>query len=229
MALVQHWKCQDNSASTTVIATVGTNGTLVGGDNTSDRSVVDGPGTAYPLAFDLLGVDEAVDISASSISFASGSPFSLMFWSEHDSNAVSFTGVSGSIGPSRIRKSNDTTIIYRGASGGDITFTVASMGLGTYRHIAITRDSSDNVRCFVDGVESSTGALNNTTTFAPEFFGSSGTQFANCRIADVRVYNSDESANLATIIAEKDTAAGGHPASRRLAMCRDNETGVIVI
>lgn len=39
--LVGHWKCDDNAANTTILAEVGSNGVLVGGDNTEDLFNVD--------------------------------------------------------------------------------------------------------------------------------------------------------------------------------------------
>jgi hypothetical protein len=74
----------------------------------------------------------------------------------------------------------------------------------------VTRTTGDSVRLFLDGVESSTGALSNgSDTFAPLRLADTNGNFLNGRICDCRVYDSDESANVAAIMAEKDNPAGG--------------------
>lgn len=203
MALIQHWKCQDNAASTVVVADVGTNGTLVGGDNTSDKATT-GPGTALTSAFDMNGSDDLVDISAASISFVSGE-FTFAAWINLDATTVQGVfGISGS-NNSTLRIASSTSFLFR--TGVNSTFAVPEMSTGTWYHLLLSRSAAGNVRLFLDGVESSTGALANDTTFAPTRFANQNAAFLNGRICDVRVYDSDESANVATIMAEKD--AGG--------------------
>lgn len=81
--LVGHWPAQDNAASTVVVGTVGGNCTLVGGDNTSVKSVA-GPGGAYPLALALNGTDDVIDTGATSVGgvdlFADTDNWSFGLW-----------------------------------------------------------------------------------------------------------------------------------------------------
>jgi len=206
MALTQHWKCDDNAASTAVVATVGTNGTLAGGDNTSAITVVDGPGTALTRSLDLDGTNDTIDISASSISFASGAAWSVMAWIKFDAlgtNRAIF-GVSAA-GTSRVIVLGAGNVV-RVSGSADSDFTV-SLTTGVWYHVAVTHTAGNATRVFIDGTESSTGSVTKAETFAPTFIGRANAFRMHGPICDVRVYNSDESANLATIMAEKDLAA----------------------
>lgn len=210
MSLIQQWKCQDNAASTAVVAAVGNNGTLSGGDNTSTLSVVDGPGTAFPRSLDLDGSADYVDISGASLSFASGSAFSFACWVKYDSVAANeaLVGLTGA-NTSRILAAHIAGVVrLTAADGVDRNFTFSAFSTGTWYHLLITRNTSNAVRAFRDGVESSTGSITVAQTFAPAAFGRANTLYHNGKIDDVRVYNSDESANVAAIMAEKDSATG---------------------
>lgn len=208
MALTQQWKCQDNAASTTIVATVGTNATLAGGNNTADITTT-GPGTALTAALDLDGSADYGDFSASSVSFAADTAFSFALWFNLDATTVQgFFGIAAS-NNSTIRLASSTSILVR--TGANSTFTIPAVNTGTWYHLLVTRTAGNSLRLFLDGVESSTGALSNNGVFAPTWFGNQNGNFLNGRVADARVYNSDESANVAAIMAEKDTAASAFP------------------
>lgn len=209
MALVQQWKCQDNAASTTVVATVGTNGVLEGGDNTSTISVVDGPGTAFPRSLDLNGTDDVIDVSGSSLSFASGTAFSFAWWFKFDALGANraLMGVTGA-NTSRCIWNQGTNNFDVSGSSGTSSFAFSALTTGVWYHVLLTRTAGNSVRCFLDAVESVTGAISIAQTFAPTRIGRANTLRHNGRICDVRVYDSDESANVATIMAEKDAAGG---------------------
>jgi hypothetical protein len=216
MALIQHWGCQDNAASTVVVATVGTNGTLLGGDNTSALSQADGPGTAYPRSLLLDGLADYIDFTASAVSFASGTAFSLAFWAKPTAIAGTppVIGITGAT-TSRIRISAANTIVTLATQA---TFALVNACVNSvWQHFLVTRTAGNSVRAFLDGVESSTGAQARAETFAPTWIGRGNTGYYPGRIADVRVYNSDESSNVAAIMAEADLAGGAvlTPARRR--------------
>lgn len=210
MSLVQHWKCQDNAASTTVVAAVGTNASLVGGDNTSAITVGSGPGTALSSALDLDGTNDYFDVSGASISFASGTTFTFAAWFKFDSLALTraFIGIDGA-NTSRILIANATNQVQISGTSGTSNFTIPALSTGTWYHLLVSRTAGNTVRVFWDGVESSTGGLSIAQTFAPVRIGRANTLRHNGPICDVRVYNSDESANVAAIMAEKDTGGGG--------------------
>lgn len=204
MALIQQWRCQDNAANTTVLATVGTNATLLGGDNTSAISVASGPGTALPRSLDLDGTNDRIDISGSSISFASGSAFTVCGWVQPDATASrNIFGVTGtSVGRVSINSSTSITVVSN-------SFTVGTISTGgVWYHLLVSRTTGNSVRVFLDGVESSTGALTISSTFAPTRIGEANGNRFDGNIADLRVYNSDESANVLAIMAEADLPVG---------------------
>lgn len=209
-AVTQHWPLNDNAASTTVVATVGTNGSLVGGDNTSAKATT-GPGGTITAALDLNGTDDYILINGSSISFASGAAWSLSAWvkldgaettcqiagKHFDSNNRIFVQASGTL-RCRINSTNSD-------------FAIPALGTTNWHHILVTKTSGDSLRVFVDGTESSTGAVSNTATFAPTVIGGgvSGTIVHDGKIAQVKVFDTDESANVATLYAEGTGGGGG--------------------
>lgn len=204
MSLVQQWKCQDNAASTTVAAAVGSNGTLDGGDNTSTLSQADGPGTAFPRSLLFNGVDDDVDISAAAFSRALGSAFTFCCWFKATDATSRMIGRSADTAASVSMTTNTAFVITLAAN---FTYTVPAIGTTLWRHLAITADASNNMRVWIDGVESSTGAQTRTGTFNPTHLMRRSSTFGDARIADVRLYDSDESASLAAIMAEKDSAS----------------------
>lgn len=211
MALVAQWKMQDNAASTTVVATVGTNAALLGGDNTSVLSVSGGPGTAIPLALDLDGTADYIDISGSSLSYATTVPWTFCGWFKADALGSNrpLWGQDGASPQRAFTNSTGTNLTVTGTAGNSIFTFASAISTGTWYHIAVTRSAANAVRVFVDGVESTTGAITVAQTFSFPRIGRSTTTYWSGPIADVRVYNSDESLNLAAIMAEKNTSGGG--------------------
>jgi hypothetical protein len=209
VALVEHLKCQDNAASTTVIATVGSNGTLVGGDNTSAKSEVDGPGTALTRSFNLNAIDDAVTYSGTT--FGDEVAFSFAGWAKcADTNGQIFGHTTDN---NRAGKISDTSVRII-TDGGATSFTVPSLGTGTWHHFLITRTAGNSVRVFVDKVESSSGAQTRGGMFVINAFGIAAGGFIDANVCDLRVYNTDESANVVAIYNEKDTAGGSPVAAK---------------
>lgn len=217
MALQHQWKCQDNAASTVVAAFVGTNAVLEGGDNTSVISVVNGPGSNFPRSLDLDGTADAFDISAASISFAAGAAFSFAAWLYFDALG-SARGITGTTATNlhRILLTSTTNIGVAFSVATLKNFAVPTVSLSTWYHLLVTKSADDAVRVFWNGTESVTGPQTIAETFAPVRVGRSFSNRHAGPICDVRVYNSDESANVAAIIAE----AGGAIAAKRMHLSR---------
>lgn len=215
MSLVQHWKLQDNAASTTVVATVGSNGTLAGGDNTSVLSEADGPGTAFPRSLHFNGTDDYVDVTGI-VSFASGAAWSVAGWMKFDN----FTEQQPLLGRSatdnhRVILATTTSVAINGNSAG-AGFTVPTVSADTWYHVLVTHTTGNATRVFWNGTESSSGSQTIADTFAPNLiarsFGGATppfNRFMDGKICDVRVYDSDESANVAAIMAEKNVQNTG--------------------
>lgn len=197
MALIHHWPLSDNAASTTVAATVGTNATA---NTNTDTLTTAGPGGQIAAGFDFDGTAEEVDISAASVSFASGSAFSVSCWVEFDAATGRFVGISGAA-IHRVAKTSDTVIQVQ-SSTTTLSFSVPSLGTTLWHHVLVTRDASNNCRLFVDGAESSSGAQSLPGTFAPTRLARSNTSYFDGKIAGVKIFDTDESANVAALYAE---------------------------
>lgn len=205
MTLIAHWKLDDNAASTTVVATVGSNGTLTGGDNTNTKATT-GPGGSITAAFDLNGTDDAITVSLTSV--ASGTAGSWSIWFTIDAVPTALIGASGAAASNSIRITTDTEVVVRFGGTGS-TFVLPSLGTATWHHLLITKTTGNSVRAFLDGTESVTGALTNAGTFTPNSIGRTSTVFHGGKIAWVKEFDSDESANVATIYAEGVSGGGG--------------------
>jgi hypothetical protein len=202
VALIGHWKFDDNAASTTVVATVGSNMTLQGGENTADKRVA-GPGGSIPWALDLDGVDDFITIAAFTLSL----PWSMSIWVKFNSAAGSQYVFGRNNTSPYIRKSSNTAIGWRQNSGSNGDFNVPALD-DDWHHLLITCTSGVGLRCFVDGVESSTTV---TTTFSYPFrdVGSYNSgNFADISVAQLKLFDSDESANAATLYGEGVGSAG---------------------
>lgn len=200
-ATTNHWKLDDNAASTTVVATTGTNATLLGGDNTSAKQAT-GPGGQAAWSLDFNGADDAIDISGSSISIAGGSPLSFACWFNVDSlTNAHFLGRNADANV-RVVLAGATVVRVR-CNGQGMDFTVPTISTGTWYFLLVTKSAANNWRVFLNGVESSTAALSNAGTFDPDRLASSqGVNFMNGKLAWVKTFDSDESANVATLYAE---------------------------
>lgn len=206
VTLIAHWPLNDSAASTNVVATVGTNGTLEGGDNTSVKAVA-GPGGIITAGFDLNGTDDAITIAASALSFANSTAFSVSFWAEWDLSTGRPIGRSDGT-TSRIFKSTDTTVLFINSVGTSVSFTVPSLGTSAWCHVLMTRTAGNSMRVFVNGVESSSGAQAAGGIFAPTYLGRHSSFYHDGKIAQVKIFDSDESANVATLYAEGVSAGG---------------------
>jgi hypothetical protein len=211
MTLVAHWACDDNAASTTVVATVGSNGTLAGGDNTSAKTTT-GPGGTITAGLLFNGTDDNIDITASALSFADTVAFSVSMWFKRSGTIARLIGVDNSAN-SRILGADDTTIRIVTSGGGSSNFTVPSMGTAAWHHLLLTRTTANAVRVFLDGTESATGSLTSGGIQAWDAIGRQANLFSNgFAVAQVKVFDSDESGNVATLYAEGVGGVADDPA-----------------
>lgn len=203
MALVQFWQLADNAASTTVVATTGTDGTLTGGDNTSVLHAA-GPSATIPSSLDLDGAADYVDVTLSAFVRTNSQAMSLSMWFKADgTGAMIFLGITAGASP-RLRKLNTSVRISTTGTGAvtDTTWTVPTLGIASWHHVLFTRDGSNNGRVFLDGIESSSGAQTAGGTFAPLAIGRDSTTFWDGKLAWVKLYDSDESANAGALFLE---------------------------
>jgi hypothetical protein len=201
MGLLHHWKCDDNAANTSILATVGTN-IVTGGTNTSSLRTT-GPGGLYPYAFLLNGTSQFLDAALASISFSSGNAFSIgMFFK---TSVIANTGLAGttSTANSRIFVNGITVISVTSTStttlGWDLVDTLL---VDTWYHILVTRTAGNICRVFINGVESSEGGQSLPGTFALTVFGRRNTNYLPGSICGIKVFDSDESDNALTLANE---------------------------
>lgn len=131
------------------------NGTLIG----ATWSGLAPPGGFGSLSFD--GTDDAVSITPVSlgdfslITVFNGSDFNLtnrILWG-CSTEVLTFIGFLGS----------NTTVYYRSSASTLLSFTVPAISLNAWHHIMVTR-TGNSIRVFVDWIESSSGAQNDSST-----------------------------------------------------------------
>lgn len=209
MDLIQYWPLNETSG-TTITASTGNNGTYA---RDASNTTIAGPGTAFTLAQNFNGTTDYGDISAASLSFASGTALSVSGWIKKDGASGILIGqAAGAQG--RVVIASDTTITVQ--FGNSVTWTVAALGTSGWHHILMTRNTSNLVRLFLDGVEQTNVTSGTTTkaeTFAPNAIGRQNTNFCDGKLSNIKIYNTDESNNAATLFAEANlpviTSDGG--------------------
>lgn len=208
-AQVGHWKLQDNAASTTVVATVGSNGTAA--RNTSLTSTA-GNGTALTLAYDANGSTD--EISIPSTSFAGAG--TICFWAKRSGSGTFDIAIGNSAGTNKIGFSATAGQFFvRGVNGGSSASPSHGVTDTNWNHFAVIRNSSDQWLLYVNGVQvggtlftqSGSSSWNriavddNSSPHVNHFSGS---------LIDVRIYdNALDATAIAAIMAEKDLPAGG--------------------
>jgi hypothetical protein len=89
------------------------------------------------------------------------------------------------------------------------------MSTGAWYHVFVTRSAGNSVRVWLNGTESSSGGQTGSGAWTIDRIGRrAGATFFDGAISQVRLWDSDESAAVATWYAEGVSAAG-HPAMRR--------------
>lgn len=229
-ALLGQWKLQDNAANSTVVATVGTDGVLTGAGNTSASTGTPGPGTAltrYMLFDPASTFDRVVATTGNAAVVRNKAVVTLCCWFKTTTgdttttHTLMFASVNGS-GNSRAGlylNSTGQLLCYSRSADGDSAqakLSTSSYDDGNWHHAAAVIDyAADTCTLYVDGssvaqsgtIAYSLAASQNTDSTNVILGGGSGSEGFKGQLADCRFYDSNESANLAAIIAEKDASA----------------------
>ncbi len=229
-ANVAQWRLQDNAASTTVVATVGTDGTLTNAGNTS-ASTTTGPGGTLTAALTIDDTNDYISVTTGNTAATQNvGVLSLCAWVKPgtDTGERTMVYVQNASGTARADLSFQSNGAIRagGRAGNAESFqsvtTSAEYDDGSWHHVlAVINYATDAITIYVDGSSvSTTGTPSFTATATTNDaatdmrigsrLGSSTTQL-NAPIADVRIYNSDESANVATIRADGVTSSTARP------------------
>jgi hypothetical protein len=215
MALVGQWIGPGfTAAASTTVADEsgnGNTGTLAGGDNTNTIASTDRPGTAGTHSLDLDGTNDRVTLA--DFAFGGTSSISVMGWCKADTD-----------GNTLVAQGTEVILRQLGTGGRRADFILNSFttndratgasntapALGTWYHLAGCYDGS-TIRVYVDGTQVATATPTGTYANSASSFEigatAGGTRW-NGLVWDVRIYDTDESANLAAIMAEKDSSGG---------------------
>lgn len=221
-ALVFQATLQDDTTGTTVTAQTGTDGTLVGESNTSDISEDVGPGTVYTKSFHFDNVDDEVQFGTTT-GFPDGAEVrTICMWVRADTVNQPSTTSPVLMYASFFTGADIKVYVEDGAISVDfyshrVITPKTTLAVDTWYHVAIVVPSgattTADVDIYIDSVnqtlsdEVGSSQTLNTTTPSTVLLGKVGTQYFDGYIADFRVYNSDESANLDDIMAEADGGA----------------------
>lgn len=188
----------------------GLNGSLAGGKNITTVASTDKPGdagTASSRSMEFDGTNDRVTLT--DISFGGTSPISVMAWVKADTTASD-----------RVAICQSTEVILRQLTGRGASFVLNSFttndraesgsntvpAAGTWYHFAGIYNGT-TIRVYVNGSQVATATPTGTYANVSSQF-QIGEQQGGSRwdgkIWDVRIYDSDETANLSTIMAEKD-------------------------
>lgn len=239
MALLNHIAFSDSAASTTVTATVGGNGVLNGGDNTNTHRTT-GPGGSIPYAFTFNGIDDYVSF-ASGITV--GSQLTLSAWVYLNSYATNaggpdwgartivdsrdagnvniddsafFMSVQGtSNGVLNAGVNWDTTV----AVGNRCAVTGSVVPLGAWHYVAFVVNGN-NCSVYQNGVQTGTNTFTNVGIYDPaawnigKFALPALGGYFDGKIAQVKIFDSDESANMLALYKEGFALLAGESAGR---------------
>jgi len=92
--------------------------------------------------------------------------FTISFWI----NLTAYNSSYGIVGSNTatsywgVRQNGGNDFVLVAPGGSEKNFATSGL-VGNWNHIIITRDSSDAIRVYINGVESSTGAISSGTTF----------------------------------------------------------------
>jgi len=174
----------------------GNNGTLVGGTHHNDGPFV---GAGY-VEFD--GNSDSLTVPAST-DFTLDGEFTAEFWiylntivldSQHPS-PITFSQSGGNKGQIYVNASNNYFGLWNGSSN-VVTTGNNSVTTGTWYHVAVTRDASNNCRIFLDGVLKDTAS--STVTF--------GNASGDLRIGSFNGTGGDVNGNISNLRVIKGTA-----------------------
>jgi hypothetical protein len=218
MTLLAQWKLQDSAASGTVLATVGTNANLQNA-NTADIDVA-GPGTLLTSGLDFGAANVYIALGNTSITQNKSIISVCGFFKADTGNSgtkyifVSNTGAGAGRLLIYMSSTGFLNVQARAADGGSdqVKTTSAEYDDGNWHHLAVVVNyGADTITFYIDGSSvSSTGTVSfggsatGNTASSANFLATAGFAEFTGALADWRVYDSDESANLAAIISEKD-------------------------
>lgn len=205
MALTNHWPLQDNAATTALDDIVGSGDATLSTGNSSDYSQADGPGTAYPRSILLTNATHRATMTATRNSSTS----TFCAWVKFPVSAAG--GLKGLVAGINIyiltSGTSSTAGVFDSSAFRTSGYNLTTPGSG-WHHLACVSNGTSH-RWYVDGVAVGSAITPYTLgTSLTSILGDGFSQGWRSQTADLRLYDTDESANLATIMAEKDSSSG---------------------
>lgn len=196
------WPLQDNAATTTIVASVGSNGTLSTG--TTAGITATGPGGSYPAALSFSGVNSTGPyITIAATPATANGPSTVACWfkaSAQSSDAGSIIRpiwYSTSTSPAyssifRTGDANEGKLRETWYDGSSLVISSAQYIDSVWRHLAVTRNGT-TVTTYINGVSISLSpTATNGTSLASLYIGGDASNAARRfagSIAGVRVYS----------------------------------------
>lgn len=182
---VRHYQLEETSGTTAY-------------DSGSDAANGTHINTPTPIDGKIAGALQFVAASTQTVtftekSFAAGVPFTLSYW-KRGTTTTEHVGRHDATTP-RIRTTSATAFGVVGNSSTNTVFAFAGGLLDdAWIFVCITRDASNNVRAYINGVQSGTGALTNADAFGFSSLARRLTTYTDIKLDDVRIYNRELSA-----------------------------------
>jgi hypothetical protein len=228
-ALTAHWTLQDNAGNFTVAAAVGSGGTLEGGSFTSAVSNTPGPSSTLTRYFLLDGTDDYVSATTGNTGATQNKAIlTLCCWFKVASGDTTgnhrliFANNGTVLGTTRvllgINTSGQLACAARAGDGESAQAKTSSSSYddNTWHHAAAVIDyANDTITLYIDGASvSSTGTISftgsassNTASLSVYLGKTQSGEFYKGGFADCRIYDSDESANLGSIMGVSNPVA----------------------
>lgn len=213
MALIRHWKLDDNAASTTVVATVGSNATSQRNTSLMAIGAGNGPGGALDDAGLVFDRDLSDYLAANNPTLSSNGTIACWFKTDETSFSKIIFDVRDAANDGPLLFWNVAGPYIQGVRNPDSVFSSSGYTDNAWHHVLF---SWTNTFCYlyIDGSLVNTNGPHGTQTVsvtATIEIGrskTSGQGWWDGALADVRLYDTNEAANVATIRNEaKPTAS----------------------
>jgi len=197
----------DSPPTTTFPSPVGGNNQVSKWGDSSGNSVdATDTGSNYPTwdatenALDFAGTSDILELATNEIDITG--EFSMFFRIKFDGGTIANTDVvTSDDGTHFFRFQNNKAIRMKIASGPlDFTWPSAMLGFTSYHTIGIIRDNSNDLRVYIDGVESNTGALQATQVYRVNNLEGGSDIFLKSLIITSHALSSTEQTNLETYL-----------------------------
>jgi hypothetical protein len=196
----------DDPATTTFPSDGGNNQVSRWGDSSGNSVDATDTGGNYPTwdatenALEFAGTSDILELATNEIDITG--EFSMFFRIKFDGGTITNTDVvTSDDGTHFLRFQNNKAIRMKIASGPlDFTWPSPMLGTTSYHTIGVTRDSSNDLRVYIDGVESDEGATQSTQVYRVNNIEGGSDVFLKSLIITSHALSSAERTSLTTYL-----------------------------